>query len=247
MFKIISCGWQCAQFMEQTIQSVLHQKRQDWEMQIIYDLSDDGGEDILWAMDRKDRRIRVMCNDQQNYAAHNQWEALQMLDPDYDDIVIWLDLDGDQLAHPYVLDRLAKAYEDPEVLLTYGSYRAKVSKEPPRILPIPEDVVKSNTYRDDARFNGIRVNHLRTMKGRVAKSIPVESFKWPDGNWYMSGQDYVFMISGLERVAGRYVVIPDVLMVYNDDNPLNDNKVHGQETHQCDLDFMSRPPLHRLT
>lgn len=247
MFKIISCGWNCAKFMEQTLSSVRSQTVQDWQQCIIYDLSDDHGADLLRAWTAQDSRYILQCNDQQNYAAHNQFTALQLLDPADDDIVVWLDLDGDMLAYPGALARVAEAYEDGRTLLTYGSYQAMVSKEPPRILPIPEEVVVQNTYREDARYNGIRVNHLRTMKGRVAKSIPEEAFKWPDGNWYISGQDYIFMISGLERVAGRYKIIEDVLMIYNDDNPYNDNKVHDQETHLCDVDFMSRPPLWPLS
>jgi hypothetical protein len=246
MFKIISCGWQCAQFLDQTIASVLTQERKDWEMQVIYDLSTDGGECALWAWDRMDRRINVACNDQQNFAAHNQWEALQLLYPEDDDIVIWLDLDGDQFAHPNVLNVVESYYQD-DTLLTYGSYRAVPEPpEPPRIMPYPDDVVASNRYRQDALYNGPRFNHLRTMKGKVAKSIPEDLFKWPDGSWYVSGQDYIFMLAGLERAGGRYKVIPDILHIYNDANPLADNKAHGQETHKCDLDFMSKPPLERL-
>ena len=247
MFKIISCGWQCDKVLGGTIQSVLEQRRDDWEMQIMYDLSDDDGAASIAHYGSQDSRIHYVCNENQNYAAHNQYAAVQLLDPDDDDILIWLDLDGDRLAHPYVLDRVAEAYADGRTLLTYGSYQALVSKEPPRILPIPEEVVVQNTYREDALYNGIRVNHLRTMKGRVAKSIPEDAFKWPDGNWYISGQDYIWMISGLERVAGRYKIIPDILMIYNDDNPFADNKMHGQETHKCDLDFMSRPALWPLS
>lgn len=248
MFKIISCGWQCAQFLEQTLQSVYDQTVKDWQCAIIYDKSDDNGADLIMKFcDTHPGRWTGRFNEQQNYAAHNQWEALQILSPTDDDIVIWLDLDGDMLAHPSVLDNLLTAYSDGTPLLTYGSYQAVPEPpEPPRILPYPDDVVASNSYRQDALYNGPRFNHLRTMKGRIANNIPEDLFKWPDGSWYMSGQDYIFMLSGLELAGGRYKVLPEILHIYNDANPLADNKVHGQETHRCDVDFMSKPPLKRL-
>jgi Glycosyl transferase family 2 len=249
MFKIVSVGWQCAQFLNQTLASIVVQTRDDWEVQVVYDLSADNGADLLRAWSSVDPRIKITLNVQQNYAPHNQYEALQKHELADDDIVIWLDLDGDRLAHPDVLQRVSEAYADGTTLLTYGTYRAIPDPgTPPPISLVPNDVVVQNTYRHDALYNGPRFNHLRTMKGIVAKSIPIESFHWrgQPGKWYISGADYLWMISGLERAAGRYQIIPDILVIYNDANPLADNKCHMQETSDCDVDFLNGVPLARL-
>jgi glycosyltransferase involved in cell wall biosynthesis len=249
MFKIISVGWQCAQFMEQTLQSVEDQIRDDWEMMVVYDRSTDNGAELLadWSNGHLPPGKReYLINPDQQYAPHNQYTALQYLNPADDDIVIWLDLDGDMLAHPGVLDRVAQAYADGTTLLTYGTYRAVPDPgTPPPISLVPPDVVARNSYRIDALYNGPRFNHLRTMKGCVAKSIPLASFQWRQqpGNWYRSGADYLWMISGLERAGGKYQLIPDILVIYNDANPLQDNKNNGQETTQCDIDFLNGVPL----
>lgn len=250
MFKIISVGWNCAQFLEQTLQSVVNQTRDDWVHMVVYDCSDDDGRDLIlkWHMEDPDKR-RYLFRDGQYFAPRNQYEGLEMLGVENDDIVIWLDLDGDQLAHPEVLQRVAEAYDDGVTLLTYGTYRAEPDPgTPPPITYVPADVVAHNTYRQDALYNGPRFNHLRTMKGQVVNSIPLASFQWRQqpGNWYMSGADYLWMISGLERAGGRYKLITEVLVIYNDANPLADNKCHMQETSNCDIDFLSGVPLAAL-
>lgn len=249
MFKIISVGWNCAPFLTQTIMSVQAQTVTDWQHAIVYDKSDDNGMDILLQLAEVEPRILLRLNAQQNYAPHNQYEALQMLAPEPDDIVVWLDLDGDCLAHPKVLQHVADEYADGVTLLTYGTYHANpCPSTPPPISPIPDDVTANGTHRKDALYNGPRFNHLRTMKGKIANSIPVQSFQWRQqpGKWYLSGADYLWMISGLELARERYKLIPEILVQYNDANPYQDNKMHMEETSACDIDFLNGVPLARL-
>lgn len=231
----------------QTLKSLEMQSDRDWEICIVYDAGD-GGEDIIteWCAIDPARRKYVL-NDVQMYAPHNQFLAIEHLAPADDDIVVFLDLDGDMLAHPAVLEHVRGHYYD-DTLLTYGSYASvPPTVEAPRVLPFPPDVVQSNSYRSYILYGGpCCFNHLRTMKGKVIKAISPQSAHWPDGKWFISGGDYLIMISGLELAGGRYKVISEVLLHYNNANELADNLSHPTETTACNVEFLKRPPLNPL-
>lgn len=249
MFKIVSVGWQCAQFLEQTLQSVVQQTCDDWEIMVVYDQSTDDGAMKVWNWCDRDPYWRhFILNLDQRFAVQNQYLALKSLDVQDDDIVVFLDLDGDMLAHPDVLTHLLEYYADG-TLLTYGNYRPVpyVTTCPPAV-PFPDEVVRGASYRNFmVTGQGSCFNHLRTMKGRVWKAIPEYQFKWNDRDeWFENGTDYVFMTAGLELVAGRYKCIEEVLCLYNHDNPLADNITHPASTHSGVQNLLLRPPLDPL-
>lgn len=249
-FKIVSVGWQCAEWIEQTLRSVEVQTTQDWEIAIIYDQSDDNGAEVIknWcnSRDPRGRYWHYQINEDRRFAVRNQYDAIQMLAPADDDIVVWLDLDGDMLADKNTLRRLASYYDD-NTLLTYGSYQPVPAVGPPmRIEPYPPRVVRDRSYRAYTLNGGCCFNHLRTMKGIVAKSIPVGYLQWPDGRWYEIGTDYVFMMAGLELADGRYKCIRETLLLYNHANPYADNISHDKAGVSCVIDCLNRPPLEGL-
>ena len=159
-------------------------------------------------------------------------------------MVVWLDLDGDRFAHPSVLDNLMTAYSDGETLLTYGNYRPDPDHGTcPPAIPFPLEVVVNNSYREFIRTGGCNFNHLRTMKGRVAREITPELLSWPDGEWYEAGADYLFMVNGLELAGGRYKCLDEVLCIYNHANPRADNLTHPELTNRCVFSMLGRQPL----
>lgn len=243
-FKIVTVGWKCADWWEQTLASVEAQSVDNWDVWVTYDGGDDAGPAIKAWCDDHGSRWHFTQTDRQQFAVRNQWETIRRLHPADDDIVVFLDLDGDQLAHRDVLARLAQHYGDG-VLLTYGSYQPV----PPTstcapATPFPEDVVITNTYRQHIlKGGGCHFNHLRTMKGCIAKSIPLSYFKWESGGWYEGGTDYIFMTAGLELAGGRYRCIPEVLLLYNHANPNADNISHPAVADAATRDFLHRPPL----
>lgn len=249
MFKIISTGWNCTEFITSTLASVESQARDDWEILIVDDASTDARMPALikdWC-DARDARWRYRLNTERLYTVRNQVEGIRLLDPGPDDVVIWLDPDGDTFAHPHVLDRLADVYADGQVLLTYGSYQPRSGERvhnPPS--PFPPDVVARRGYRDEIRWVNNRFNHLRTMKGSVFNAIPENQFHWANGRWYEHGSDYIFMTAGLELADGRYRCIPEVLVIYNDTNPHADNRSHPNESARCTVDYLARPALSPL-
>lgn len=248
-FKIVSVGWNCATWWEQTLRSIEEQSVQDWEVWVTYDGGDDAGPKIQEWCDARDARWNCTLTNSQQFAVRNQVEAIQNLKPGTDDIIVFLDLDGDRFAHPHVLARLAEAYADG-TLVTYGSFRPvpMVTTTTPAT-PFPLQVVTNNTYRKHTLRVGCCFNHLRTMSGRVFNSIPLDQFHWRDGRWYEGGTDYIFMLAALERAGGLYKYIPEVLLLYNHANPFADYLMRSVQSDAATRDFLSRPalePLERL-
>lgn len=247
-FKIISCGWQVAPFLEWTLQSVLDQSIDDWEIMIVDDASDDGSAELIekWCED-KDERWKYRINNTNLGTPRNQYEGIKLLNPDPEDIIVFLDLDGDKLAHPDVLLHLEGHYSDG-TLVTYGSYRPVPdvgTSTPAR--PFPPEIVLSRTYRTAILGGHTGFNHLRTMKGKVFNAIPESNFHWNgSGPWYLHGTDYEFMTAALELADGRYKCIEEVLLIYNHANPNADYLTKGQQSHRCVVNYLHRSPLRPL-
>lgn len=243
-FKIVSVGWTCAQFLQRTLVSIENQSRDDWDAWITYDPSDDNGGELIKAWcDKRDDRWNYTLNDIQQFAVQNQYETICRLEPDDDDIIVFLDLDGDQLAHPDVLERLAEHYSDG-TLLTYGSYEpVPFAASCPPAIPFPDKVIRDSSYRSHMLTGACCFNHLRTMSGAVFNRIPEDQFRWPKGDWYHAGTDYVFMVAGLELAGGRHKHIPEVLCLYNNANPRADYLTHPADADACVQNYLRRRPL----
>ena len=255
-FHIISTGWQCTQWFERTLLSIEKQSVTDWYSWIVYDPSDDdGAQRIVEFVQHPDRmmdnRWQVQINTDRRFAVQNQYEAIARANPADDDIIVFLDLDGDQFAHEHVLRSLQAAYSDG-TLLTYGSYRAVPDPGTcgPAV-PFPRDVVRDGSYRQHMLSGkGCCFNHTRSMSGRVFKAIPPDHFRWASGpkrgRFYEAGVDYIMMVAGLELAGGRYKCLTEVLCLYNHANELADYLYHPAEANACTQDYLRRPPLQPL-
>jgi glycosyltransferase involved in cell wall biosynthesis len=253
-FKIVSTGWNCARFIEQTLASVAQQSVDNWDIWIIYDPSDDNGAQVVkdWCDARRqfgDDRWNYTINATRQFAVRNQYEAVHQLAPEPEDVVIWLDLDGDMFAHRDVLVHLANYYNEPDApLVTYGSYRAVPDHgtSPPAV-PFPDDVVRNNAYRQQMITGICCFNHLRTMKGKIVNAIPQNQFLFRGtenaGQWYTTAGDYIFMACALELAGGRYKVIEEVLLLYNHDNPYADYLMNSVASFATTNDYLYRPAL----
>lgn len=252
-FKIISTGWKCAPYALSTLESIAKQRQDNWDLCVVVDPSPDGTEDLVQEWSEKhegDNDIHLIFPEAQQRAVRNQVEALQALDPADDDVVIFLDLDGDRFAHRDVLQSLTTYYQD-DTLVTYGNYKPVPRNpgcQPPK--PYPDEVVEMNSYRDYTLRVYCCFNHLRTMKGVIANNIPMGQFRFcsgPDrGRWYTAGTDYAFMMAGLELAGGRYKCLQEVLCLYNSGNPHADHKEHGKESTRCHMDILRQPVLQPL-
>jgi hypothetical protein len=71
--------------------------------------------------------------------------------------------------------------------------------------------------------------HLRTFRRELLDNIDNSVFKDDSGEWFKAGGDNATFYNILEQAdPNKIKVVQDIVMLYNDKNPLNDYKVHGE-------------------
>lgn len=226
---IYTTCYNCKDYIKKCVESVLRQDYVNWEMYITDDMSTDGTLEILKEIETLDSRIHVIYNKVKNYQLGNYYQIANLPEVAVNaKYLVAVELDGDdRFAHDHVLSRVNEWYQDKNVWMTHGSLRYWN----PKIDSYTEDV--------DLRFNrpitsieGLTsekafIMHLRTWRIRLQYYIP---FSWmidsEKGRFYSTGGDAAFFIPmaelcGLERIK----FIKEVLVDYNNENPINDFKV----------------------
>lgn len=140
--------------------------------------------------------------------SENLYDAVKVLDPD--DIVIQLDGD-DWLAHPRVLETVARLYEDPNVWLTYGSFQLADGSYSRLNGPY--------TPYEDVRTARWRCSHLKTFRAGLFQCINPQDLRLPDGSFTGRAVDHATMFPMVEMAGwDRTRWVKEALYVYNWEN-----------------------------
>jgi len=79
---------------------------------------------------------------------------------------------------------------------------------------------------DTVRHEQFKFSHLRTWKVHLWRNINQDSLKYDDGNYFISAADVAYSFPMVEMAGNEhYEFIPDILLVYNGENPGSDHKV----------------------
>lgn len=254
MIHVISVGRNVERWATATLNSVDEEWSQGTEvtLHVVVDASDDDSARVVkdWS-DHNNAGVAPLphtltINTERRCATPNQRTAIAIADPADDDIIVWLDLDGDRLM-PGALARIQQAY-DQGALLTFGSHVCSPPAPGNRpAIPYPPEVIAANSYRANIMRHGAGFNHPRTMSGAIVRAIPEDHFYFHrgprKGEPYDYAADYVYMIPGLELAGPRHAYIPDPLLVYNHDNPEADWRVSTGHTRAVFDDLQARNPL----
>ena len=169
--------------------------------------------------------LKIIHNKERKGALANIYNTIHDHCKDHQ-IVVPVDGD-DALAHDSVLARLEKEYADPNLSMTYGQFifypstRWGTTYEIPRSALI-EKKVRTLTYV---------AQHLRTFKAKLFKKIHLDDLTL-DGAFYTMNADMATMIPMLEMCASRderapnhSKFIPDIMYIYNYENPISDHRI----------------------
>ena len=221
----------------ENLDSLLMQKYPQEHVEIIYvnDCSPDGTgtlvDQYLQSIGLRSR-VQLINNKERVGALANLYNAIHSCD----DHKIILIVDGDdKLAHDQVFATINRAYQNPNIWMTYGQLKANVTDYGAGFCkPMPRQVIESNGYRE---YPGWIVSHLRTFRAALFKKIEKEDLMY-ENNFFSVAYDLAIMFPILEMAAGRWLFIEDVLYIYNERNPLNDFRVRA--TQQFIADKMIR-------
>ena len=219
-FVIIIPSYNNKNWYKRNLDSVLSQRYKRYRVIYLDDCSSDGTGTFVQqyiAAHDVDNKITLIKNTQRKGALANLYCAIHSCDDN--EIVVTLDGD-DCFAHEHVLSILARAYRDPEIWLTYGQYidlwgGLGCCRE------IDYHVIRQNLYRKKPNA----ASHLRTFYAWLFKAIKLEDMLYR-GAFFSMTWDWAMMYPMLEMSGGRFKFIPNILYIYNTDNPLNDSKIN---------------------
>ena len=188
-----------------------------------------------------DPRFTLIKNTEKKYALANIVDAIDSSDSSNEDVIILLDGD-DWLSSTNTLGCLNRYYSEGS-WLTYGSYiyhpwGAK-GVEPS---VYPDQVVENNAYRSDSW----RASHLRTFRKDLWDRIDKKDLKDTDGKFYEMTYDQAIMLPLLEMAGRKATYVPEVLHVYNKENPLNVDKIKTEKQVALAREIRSKKQYERI-
>lgn len=231
-FIIWSAGFNCEKYVEKHMKSINNQTCMNYTVIVVDDAStDDTWEEIgryktdKYLVYRNEKNIKNAAN------------MIKWLKPNVksNDVVIILDLD-DWFVHNGVLERLNEIYTNEKCWTTYGHYKHLEENIP--MCGYPFEVIQNRSFRE---CNWLW-HHLKTFKGFLFHKIKEDDFKGPNGEFVQTTWDLVLGFPILEMTPPEKIrYIPEVLMVYNANNPLRDCKINSQYTSSLPKFLRSKP------
>lgn len=223
---VISPYFNGLQYLKRLIDSVNQQNYDNWHMYLINDASTEHHEDLNQVLDF--RKITCINNTENKGAVRNQLETIGNFCYE-DDIIILLDGDDALVNSPHIFDFYNNIYHEGYEV-TYGSSWSEVDNIPLVAQEYPPEIKANKRYRS-YQFNwGMPYTHLRTFRAKHLMMVNHSEFKDEKGNYFKAGGDNAVFYKVLENVdPAKIKVVQDIVMLYNDKNPLNDYKVNGSE------------------
>lgn len=223
--------------------SLFVQEYDNYEILVIDDCSTDGTYERMQQLVEdygQGHRTTILRNEKRMGAMANWYKAIHMCP---DDAIIF-QLDGDDwLATIYALRRINQEYADPNVWMTYGQYKDYPSENVGFCQALPDDVIERNAYR---KWHWV-TSHPRTFYAWLFKKIKKEDFLYEETrDFYPMTCDQAIMFPLLELAGKHSRFIPDVLYVYNRDNPINDEKIDVRLSFQCERAIRGSQSYHPL-
>jgi len=222
--------------------SVLQQKYSNYHIIFIDDCSTDNTFHTIQSFvnaNKLQHKVTIIHNKHRVGALENLYTAIHSC-PDHAIIVT---LDGDDwFATDKALARVNREYQDNNTWLTYGQFVFYPVGQPGFCSALPDDVIQHNTFRGHPWVT----SHLRTFYAGLFKKIDKEDLKGTDGQFYAVTWDQAMLLPMLEMAGHHVRFIPDILYVYNYNNPLNDEKTQPAHVLRCLDEIRQKPCYQRL-
>ena len=213
---IITASYNNTQWCSKYFHSLVQQEYDNWIVIYIDDNSTDDTFEHIQSLAKEyhvEHKFIIIKNRQRYGHLYNQYTAIHTCQKDH----IILIVDGDDwLANTHVFSTINKTYENENIWLTYGQFWYLKKNKKGFCRAIPPDILARNTIREISW----RTSHLRTFYAGLFQQIPYQDLLY-QGKPFPKCVDVVTMFAMIE-LAGKHIkFIPDILYIYNDDNPLS--------------------------
>lgn len=241
-FIIIVPVYNAENYIERCLNSILTQTYKNYKLVVVDDQSTDSTNSIITDVYNKNNHNFTVCRLDNHYGSpiRSFKTGVDIFSNDPEDILVTVDGD-DQLFDKDVLDYLNFIYENPNILMTYGSF----IPESGSYSKFGKQVEDIETYRRSGKWS---TSHLRTLKNKVFKSIYNTDLKDVDGDYYKFAGDAALMFPALELCGNKRAKFIDrVMYIYNDLNPLNEMKIGKEDQLRIGTRLRNMPSYSELT
>lgn len=230
---IISPFYNARKYLENHIRSVASQDYSNYHHILIDDASTDGSLKFAKKLVKElglSERYSFIRNETRKGCIQNQFNIFT--DAEYvqdEDIIVLLDGDDSLINNNTIFKYINELHEDYD--FTYGSMWSQADNIPLIAQDYPESIKKEKAYRSHNTVFPWKIpyTHLRTLKGFLVSDLNEEKFKTETG-WMMSGADNPLFYETIEKCDPKRIFCnKEILVNYNDENPLNDYKINGEE------------------
>jgi len=250
---LVACSYNNEQWCEKNLSSMFAQNYDNYHVIYVDDVSTDNTYDrVCEYVDTHEvqDKISLIRNEQRMGAMANQYYVIQSCDPT--DLIVIVDGD-DFLAHKDVLAHLNNVYATQGVWLTYGQFSEyhggawSIERGTDGLRacnwcsPMPARVVQNNAFRSYAHIP----SHLRTFYAGLFQNIKKEDLMM-NGQFMEMCADIAAMFPMIEMARDHFTFIPNILLMYNAANSLNDHKVSKALQRRVDLTIRARPRYEKL-
>lgn len=241
-FKVIIPSYNSLEWLKINLNSVRKQSYKNFAVCVIDDASTQEGQKEFILSYCKENNWKYIIRENNHGGMRNIIDAIQLLKPQDDDVIITIDGD-DWLYHSDVFAILAEKYKNKDLLVTFGQYI-----EYPRwflgsCAAIPNETLQKGNFREIHFI----FSHLRTFRHKIWKLIEDSDLRDEQGNYFKTAQDRAMMYPIVEMCGGEGCqFIQDVLYVYNNDNPINDAKVHRKNQLEMAAYIKAKPSYQRV-
>lgn len=233
MIHVVTTLYNCEDYIEKCIGSLMGQKYKNFKCYITDDLSTDNSVKKAENMIKGDDRFILIKNTEKFFQPGNYDQVIRG-DYNIEDNDIIVEVDGDDwLPDSKVLERVASLYENEDVWIANGRFRyigGSIGFAAP-----PKNI---NNIRNET----FTASHLRTWRAFLWRKIKVEDLKDDNGNYWEVAGDLAFMYPMIEMAGEKhYRFMEDVNYIYNSENPLNDHKVNMGSVNKIVTKIRNKP------
>lgn len=232
-FRIVTPVYNAEKWIGSCIKSVIAQTDQKWTQIIVVDGATDNtyNEAVLAASG--DPRINVIKIDSRKGICNSHRIAHNSHVRNSEDVFVHLDGD-DLLLYKESLQYLREVYSKNNVWATYGNYVTKSGKPSVcRLVDLKEGV------REQILKNW-PFSHIRTFKCFLWDKIYQEELKDSNGLDLTAAVDVAIFAPVLEMCGDKIAYIKNPLYLYNDENPLNEDKCKLQDQVRCAMEIYNK-------
>lgn len=234
---VISPFYNCREYISRCIVSVATQSYQDYIHILVDDASTDDSYQIAQdciasCPSHIQQKFVLLQNDINQGAVYNQHQALEWCKNNHvSDHAIVLLLDGDDwlVNRNDVFEKINQHFES-HVEFSYGSCWSLADNIPLVAQEYPPAYKLARAYRE-YKFNWIiPYTHMRAFRFHLYNVVDQTLWKDKEGNWWKAGGDTAVFYSLIECADPHNVKVQqEILVNYNDLNPINDYKINNQQ------------------